>query len=384
MSTKNWKQILSQSITAPEELAEIYPNAAGVLSAQQEVVRHYPMFINPYYLGLIKQPGDPLWKQAVPDRQELTDTQGLIDPLAEEIFSPVPNITHRYPDRVLFLVSNRCALYCRFCTRKRKIGRSFTVNDATLKEGLAYIRDRKNIRDVLVSGGDPLLLENDMLADILAGVRAIPHVDIIRIGTRLPCVLPQRITPRLARILKQFHPVYINTHFNHPDEITAEAARACAVLADAGIPLGCQTVLLRGVNDSAAVMQKLMQKLLAIRTRPYYLHHMDLTCGTRHFRTSIQTGLEIINSLRGYTSGMGIPHYVIDLPGGGGKVPLLSQYIIGIEEDEVLLKNYQGNITRYPVSQTEAAWLSRNLIRAGGDTGADILQAGVRQPRLSP
>jgi lysine 2,3-aminomutase len=307
------------------------------------------MRINPYYLGLIKRPGDPLWKQVVPDEKELMDTEGMEDPLAEEKYSPVPNVTHRYPDRVLFLVSNQCAVHCRFCTRKRKIGRQFAVTDTTLREGIAYIRFHREVRDVLISGGDPLLLEDEQLAGILAALRAIPHVEIIRIGTRVPCALPQRVTRRLVKTLRRFHPLYINTHFNHPDEITPEAAQACALLSDAGIPLGCQTVLLKGVNDDPAVMQQLLRKLLCIRVRPYYIHQMDLARGTGHFRTSLAKGLSIMEALRGHVSGLCIPQYVIDLPGGGGKIPLLPEYVLGEKNGNLLVRNFQGKIFSYPL-----------------------------------
>ncbi len=344
---------MARSIISADQLPLLYPSYPFEMDKIREVTDRYPMLISPYYLRLIRQPGDPFWKQAVPDAEELMDRDGMIDPLAEEAFSPVPNITHRYPDRVLFTVSNRCAMYCRFCTRKRKTGKMFPVNDKTIEGGLAYIRNHSHIRDVLVSGGDPLLLEDDELAEILDGLRSIPHVEIIRIGSRVPCTLPHRITANLAAVLRRFHPVYINTHFNHPDEITNEAAHACSILSDAGIPLGCQTVLMKGVNDSPGVMKKLMQKLLTIRVRPYYIHHMDITCGTAHFRTSIKAGLRIIEALRGHTSGMCVPHYVLDLPGGGGKVPITPEHVIGLNEKELLLKNYQGETYRFKVSQED-------------------------------
>jgi lysine 2,3-aminomutase len=341
-----WQRMLTHSITTAEQLAH---HLLVDCQALQEVIERYPLRINPYYHSLIQKPGDAIWKQVVPDERELLDTDGMEDPLAEDTYSPVPNITHRYPDRVLFLVSNQCAVHCRFCTRKRKIGKQFAVSHKTINEGIAYIRFHREVRDVLISGGDPLLLEDDAIADILASVRSISHVEIIRIGSRVPCVLPQRITGRLSKTLRKFHPLYINTHFNHPDEITPEAVKACALLHDAGIPLGCQTVLLKGVNDDPAVMQQLMQKLLAIRVKPYYLHQMDLAQGTGHFRTSIKTGLRIIQSLCGHTSGMAVPHFVIDLPGGGGKVPLLPEYVTGMKNGKLLIKNFQGKIFRYPL-----------------------------------
>ena len=360
MKMQSWQKALADSITTAEELIDAFPSQRWNKSEIRDVIQQYPMRISPYFLDVMKRFGAPLREQAVPDPEELNDTEGMEDPLEEERFSPVTNITHRYPDRVLFLVSNQCAVYCRFCTRKRKTGKGFPVNRKTIKDAISYIRDNGNIRDVLVSGGDPLLLEDDVLAEILNDLRSIRHVEIIRIGTRVPCTLPQRITRKLGNTLKKFHPVYVNTHFNHPDEITPEAARACSVLSDSGIPLGCQTVLLKGINDSTPIMKTLMQKLISIRVRPYYIHHVDLARGTGHFRTSISAGLKIIETLHGITTGMCVPRYVVDLPGGGGKVPLGPESVAGIEKQEILLKNYQGKIFRYRLSQDDAAALSVN------------------------
>ena len=361
-----WRDIISRSITSAQQLAEIYSSCLSKTDEIHKAAQCYPMFINPYYLGLIKQHGDPLWKQAVPDLLELSDAGELQDPLAEEAFSPVPGVTHRYPDRVLFLVSNRCAMHCRFCTRKRKIGKKFTVTRNTIWQGLEYIKGRTEIRDVLVSGGDPLLLEDAELAEILNSLRSIPHVEIIRIGTRVPCTLPQRVTVKLAEILKQFHPVYINTHFNHPDEITEDAAQACGILSNAGIPLGCQTVLLKGINDSPETMKKLMRKLLTIRVRPYYIHHLDPVSGTDHFRTSLKSGIRIIKALRGHISGMCIPHYVIDLPGGGGKVPLLPEYVVGLTKNKLYLRNYQDKVFEYNISNDDKDFFTKTRNTGGG------------------
>ena len=315
-----WKELLSKSVTTIEDLGSHFEiSEAGV----GEVLSHYPMRINPYYLALIKKERDALYNQAVPDLREITDTGGYEDPLNEEGLSPVPGLTHRYPDRVLFLVSGECAMYCRFCNRKRKVGRSLVVTEEMIREGLSYIKRTPKVRDVLLSGGDPLLLPDRKLHVVLSELRSISHVEIIRIGTRVPCTLPQRVTPELANLLTGFHPLYINTHFNHPREITPEAALACTRLADAGIPMGCQTVLLKGVNDDVGVMRLLMQKLLTIRVRPYYLFQADLVRGTAHFWTSIEKGLGIMERLRGHTAGLSMPQFVVDLPGGGGKVPLL-------------------------------------------------------------
>ena len=342
-----WQDLLGESLTTADELRRRFPVA---MESVMPVIRRYPMRINPYFLSLIREPGDPLWRQAVPDPAELADPPPEADPLAEEAQSPVPNLIHRYPDRVVFLVSNQCALFCRHCMRKRKIGRPFTVTRETVASGIDYIRKTPAVRDVILSGGDPLLLSDDRLArDILAPLRAIPHVEILRIHTRVPCSLPQRVTGTLARRLSAFSPLYVNIQFNHPDEITAASARACALLADAGIPLGCQTVLLKGVNDDPGTMTRLMRKLLTVRVKPYYIHHGDLVKGTGHFRTSLQKGLDLMAALRGHTSGMCVPHYMIDLPGGGGKIPLLPEYVVEKRNTEWYIETFDKNIVVYPV-----------------------------------
>ncbi len=342
----SWQNLLADSLTSAAEISRRFPDAD--VRGIEEAARQYPMRINPYYWGLVKKIDDPLWRQAVPASQELKDMVCEADPLAEEALSPVANLVHKYPDRVLFLISSQCAMYCRFCTRKRKVGTAeMVIDDATLALGLDYIRRTPAIRDVLISGGDPLLLSDERLEWILAGVRAIPHVEIIRIGTRVPCVLPMRVSRRLCAMLKRYHPLYINTHFNHPAELTTEAASACGRLADAGISLGCQTVLLRGVNDSPVVIKKLLRGLLRMRVRPYYLFQGDMTRGTDHFRTRIETGLKIMESLIGHVSGMAIPHFAVDAPGGGGKIPLLPDYVIGRGE-KLVFRNYCGEICSYP------------------------------------
>ncbi len=342
----SWQSLLADSLISAAEVTRRFPAAdSGGIEA---VSRQYPMRINPYYWGLIRDVDDPLWRQAVPSSQELRDVICEADPLAEEALSPVANLVHKYPDRVLFLISSQCAMYCRFCTRKRKVGTAgMVIDDATIALGLDYIRRTPAIRDVLISGGDPLLLSDERLEWILAGVRAIPHVEIIRIGTRVPCVLPMRVSPELCAMLKRYHPLYINTHFNHPAELTPEAASACGRLADAGIPLGCQTVLLRGVNDNSEVIKELLRGLLRMRVRPYYLFQGDMTRGTDHFRTRIETGLTIMKSLIGHVSGMAIPHFAVDAPGGGGKIPLLPDYVIARGE-RLVFKNYCGEICSYP------------------------------------
>jgi len=342
---ESWEQILSASITDADDLsAHFHIDKAQV----EKVISRYPMTINPYYLGLIKDGGDSLYRQAVPDVQEIEDQRGYEDPLNEENLSPVPGLTHKYPDRVLFLVSSQCAMVCRFCNRKRKVGRPSMVTGESIREGISYIRNTKSVRDVLLSGGDPLLLSDRELFRILSEIRSVPHVEIIRIGTRIPCTLPQRVTPKLVEILKGFHPLYINTHFNHPSEITPEATLACARLADAGIPLGCQTVLLKDVNDNPMIIKELMQKLLFIRVRPYYLFQADLARGTAHFWTSLEKGLKITEALQGHTSGLCVPHFAVDLPGGGGKVPLLPENVRKKGKNRYMMKNYFGEEFLYP------------------------------------
>lgn len=312
-------------VHTPEQLAEELDLPVEPLRAVHAV---YPLRVSRYYLDLIRRIGPSLWKQAVPDLQELDDPAGLDDPLDEENLSPVPGLVHKYPDRALFLVSNECAMYCRFCTRKRKVGKpGMVIDDRTIAAGIDYLRRTPAICDVLLSGGDPLMLADSRLETILRELRTIPSIVTIRIGSRIPCTLPSRVTPELAAMLRQFHPLYLNTHFNHPAEITPEAERACALLADAGIPLGCQTVLLRGVNDDAQTMRQLMYALLRIRVRPYALYQADLTRGTGHFRTTVDTGQAIMRQLIGHLSGMAVPTYALDAPGGGGKIPLTPDYV---------------------------------------------------------
>jgi lysine 2,3-aminomutase len=343
---EEWQELLGKSITTVDELSL----KLGIdLSELKEVVKKYPMRINPYYLSLIKEKGDAVWRQCVPDVREFDDPDGMEDPLHEEKDSPVPGLTHRYPDRVLLLISNQCTMYCRFCTRKRKVGDpAKRITREQIMQGIAYIRSHPEIRDVILSGGDPLMLKDTMLEFILKQIRKISHVEIIRIGTRVPCALPQRITPELCSMLGKYHPLYINVHFNHPNEITPESREACEMLADAGIPLGCQTVLLKCVNDSPKVMKELMHKLLLMRVKPYYLYQCDFVRGVNHFRTKVAKGMEIIGALRGHTSGLAVPHYVVDAPGGGGKIPLQPDYLVQKTENEVVLKNYADKTFKYP------------------------------------
>jgi len=339
------KPLTTALISTPEQLS----HALDIpLAPLQAIHAKYPLRISPYYLELIKKTGLPLWRQAVPDIRELDDPIGLSDPLDEEHLSPVPFLVHKYPDRALFLICSECAMYCRFCTRKRKVGKSeMRITDETIALGLEYLEKTPAITDVLLSGGDPLMLSDDRLERILKALRSIPSIATIRIGTRIPCTLPMRVTPRLAGMLKKYHPLYINTHFNHPAEITPEATLACKRLADAGIPLGCQTVLLRGVNDSPDIIRQLMYLLLQIRIKPYYLFQADLTQGTSHFRTTIDTGLDIMHHLIGHISGMAVPTYALDAPGGGGKIPLTPDYIKSLNQT-LEFSTYRGTSCSYP------------------------------------
>jgi lysine 2,3-aminomutase len=340
-----WQRQLAESLTEPAALTERF----GIdMTDMEKVVQRYPMRITPYYLDLIEAPGDGIWRQCVPDARELLPSEEVADPLDEERLSPVPLVVHRYPDRVLLLASGQCAVYCRFCTRKRKVGcAAMGVTQQRLEAAIDYIARTTQIRDVILSGGDPLLLEDEHLESLLGRLRAINHVEIIRLGSRVPVTLPQRITEPLCAMLRRYHPLYLNTHFNHPRELTPEAFEACRRLADAGLPLGNQTVLLRGVNDTPAVMQSLITGLLKMRVRPYYLHHMDLAAGTGHFRTRIETGLDIVAALRGPVSGLAVPHYVIDAPGGKGKIPLLPEYLLRLGES-ALLRTPAGETIVFP------------------------------------
>ena len=314
-------------------------------------LKKFKMAITPYYASLMdkKYKRCVIRLQAVPRVQETEDTiEDVDDPLDEDVDSPVPGLTHRYPDRVLFLITHICSMYCRHYTRRRVVG----VEDAnftkkTVDLGLDYIRATPSIKDVLLSGGDPLVLADDRIEYVLKELRAIPHVDIIRIGSRMPVVLPQRITEDFAKMLKKYHPIYLNTHFNHSREITRESKEACERLANVGIPLGNQSVLLRDVNDCPYIMKQLVQKLLAIRVKPYYIYQCDLSKGISHFRTSITKGMEIIENLRGHTTGMAIPTFVVDAPGGGGKIPLMPNYLLSQSDKRLVFRNYEGVITTY-------------------------------------
>ena len=354
-----WQKLLHErTVRSVKQLVDRFgPEHFPEPERLQEAIDKFELRISPAMLDLIEEPGDPIWKQYVPDLQELEVVDGVPDSLNEEADSPVPNITHRYPNRALFLVSPVCAAYCRFCTRRRKVGDPDKIRMSELESAFRYLEEHEEIHDVILSGGDPLLLSDRRLDLILGRLRKIQHLEIIRIGSRIPCHLPERITPELCKVLKKHHPLYINTHFNHPAELTPAAVEALGMLADAGVPLGCQTVLLEGVNDDVEIMRELMQKLIVARVRPYYLYMCDNVAGVEHFKTNVEKGLEIIQGLRGWTSGIAVPHFAIDAPGGGGKVPLLPQYVEEITEDEVVLRNYRGEryVWRQPREGTLAA-----------------------------
>jgi len=347
----DWRWQLKNRIETVDELKKYIELTDEEEMGIQECLGTLRMAITPYYLSLIDQydPDDPIRKQAVPTSRELERSNcDCEDPLHEEADSPVPGLTHRYPDRVLLLVTDQCSMYCRHCTRRRFAGqRDKSLPMQQIDRAIEYIENTPAIRDVLISGGDPLLLTDDKLEQIIKRLRAISHVEIIRIGSRVPVVLPQRITPELVSMLKKYHPIWLNTHFNHPKEMTKEAKYACELLANAGIPLGNQTVLIRGVNDCLYVMRKLMHELVKQRVRPYYIYQCDLSVGLKHFRTKVSKGIEIIEGLRGHTSGFAVPTFVIDAPGGGGKIPVMPNYQISRAENKVILRNYEGVITTY-------------------------------------
>ncbi|RQW85830.1 MAG: lysine 2,3-aminomutase [Geobacter sp.] len=334
----------------------------------KETMQKFPLSITPYYLSLIDKNNyatDPIFRQSFPSPSELIVSQyDHADPLHEEADSPAPGITHRYPDRVLFHISNVCSMYCRHCTRKRKVGDVDSIPDREeINKGLDYIRQTPVIRDVLLSGGDPLMLSDEYLDWILTELRTISHVQVVRIGTRMPVVLPYRITDALVEVFKKHHPIWINTHFNHPRELTPSAKEALAKLANAGIPLGNQTVLLAGINDCPHIIKALVHKLVENRVRPYYLYQCDLSEGLSHFRTTVGKGMEIMESLIGHTSGFAVPTYVIDAPGGGGKIPVMPNYLITLATNKVVLRNYEGVITSYQEPDSyEPVFCDRNCL----------------------
>ncbi|MBN1948090.1 MAG: lysine 2,3-aminomutase [Bradymonadales bacterium] len=367
-SWSNWRWQAAHVIRDIDTAARLL----GVTFSQRErkaflrTTARFPMSITPYYLSLIDTDdlyNCPIFQQAFPTEAELTIVkQDMRDPLAEDLDSPVPGITHRYPDRVLFHVSNLCAMYCRHCTRKRKVGdRDFIPDRAQIEQGIRYIEETPAVRDVLLSGGDPFMMSDEKLDWLLTRLRKIPHVEIIRIGTRTPVVLPYRITDELVEMLARHHPLWVNTHFNHTREITESSRRALAKLADAGIPLGNQSVLLAGVNDCPRIMKQLVHRLVQNRVRPYYLYQCDLSEGLSHFRTPVGKGIEILESLIGHTTGFAVPTYVIDAPHGGGKIPIMPNYLISWSTNKVVLRNYEGVICTYEEPESyKAVFCDRN------------------------
>ena len=327
------------------------------ISAEEHLGPKLPMAITPYYMSLlaVEDSCHPLRRTVVPTCHEYVKMPvESDDPLDEENQSPVPGLVHRYPDRVLFLLHDFCSTYCRYCTRSRLVGHGEILpTRSRLERAIDYIEATSSVRDVLLSGGDPLTLNDDRLEWILSRLRRIPHVEVVRIGTKVPAVLPQRVTRKLVRMVRKYHPIWMSLHFTHPEECTPEAFKACSLLADAGIPLGAQTVLLKGINDSVDTMKKLFHQLIRMRVRPYYLYQCDPISGSGHFRTPIDKGLEIIRGLRGFTSGYAVPTYVVDAPGGGGKIPIMPDYFAGREGRELLLRNYEDRIFRYPECANE-------------------------------
>ena len=367
----DWKWQVKNRIETVEELKKHIKLTEEEEVGIRESLKTLRMAITPYYLSLIDtdDPHDPIRKQSIPTFNELyISPDDLQDPLHEDSDSPVPGLTHRYPDRVLFLITDMCAMYCRHCTRRRFAGqKDAALHSDLIDKAIDYIARTPQVRDVLLSGGDALLMSNDKLEYILKKLRDIPHVEIIRIGTRTPVVMPQRITDDLVNMLKKYHPVWVNTHFNHPNEITPESTEACARLADAGIPLGNQSVLLRGINDCSHVMKKLVTGLVKIRVRPYYIYICDQSMGISHFRTPVSKGIEIIENLRGHVSGYAVPTFVVDAPGGGGKIPIMPTYLISQSPGRVVVRNYEGVISTYaqPTDYTDECHCAKKKKKQG-------------------
>jgi lysine 2,3-aminomutase len=351
---RDWTWQLKNRITTTKQLEQLMELTPDERAGCEHANRKLALAITPYFFNLIdrRDPDCPIRKQVIPRAAEQVVSDGeMLDSLGEDEHSPVSGLVHRYPDRVLFLVTDRCAAYCRYCTRSRLVSNAQDYNfHPEYEEGLRYIAAHPEIRDVLLSGGDPLLLSDAKLEHLLSRLRAIPHVEFIRIGSRIPVFLPQRITPELCAILRRHGPVWMSIHVNHPRECTADLRAACERLAFAGVPLGNQSVLLRGINDDVDVMKALVHRLLRMRVRPYYLYQMDLITGGAHFKASVRKGIEIIQALRGHTTGYAVPQFVIDAPGGGGKVPLNPDYVESVDDDAIVLRNYEGRLYRYPLA----------------------------------
>lgn len=349
---QDWKWQFSHRITTAEGLEKVLSLSEQEKEDIGKCLKDFRMAITPYYASLIdpNDPQCPIRRQCVPSIEETRISENdMEDPLGEDKDSPVAHIVHRYPDRVLFLVTLKCSMYCRHCTRKRLVGEEDRIiTEKSMQKAFDYIAKNTQIRDVLISGGDPLVMSTQRLEHIISGLRKIEHVEIIRIGTRVPVVMPMRITAELTDMLKKYQPIWINTHFNHPKEVTPDSQRACAAIVDAGIPLGNQSVLLKGVNDNSQTMKALLLKLVKMRVRPYYLYQCDLSRGIGHFRTNVDTGVKIMHDLTGSISGYAVPKYVIDAPGGGGKIPIGYNYVISKDDKEVVLENYKGEKYTYP------------------------------------
>jgi lysine 2,3-aminomutase len=349
----NWHWQIRNSICTLDQIQRIIGLTSDEYGAIVRRTTGLPFRITPYYASLVSptDPSQAIRRAVIPVLEEYTQSAGEAqDPLSEEHQSPLPGLVHRYPDRVLFLTTGFCSTYCRYCTRSRMVGNhgKFRGSITQWQQAIAYIEATPQVRDVLLSGGDPLTLPDSHLDYLLSSIQRIPHVEVIRIGTKVPVVLPQRITPKLLRILKKYQPVWMSIHFTHPDELSLETKAACNLLADAGIPLGSQTVLLKGINDNVETLKSFFHGLMKIRVRPYYLYQCDPILGSSHFRTTVEKGIEMIEGLRGHTSGYAVPHYVVDAPGGGGKIPLLPDYFRGHENGDVLLRNYEHRLFRYP------------------------------------
>lgn len=347
----DWKWQLKNRLRTPRDFAEIMKLTPGEEEALDRCSQGFPAAATPYFASLIEKddPLGPIRRQVLPLPAEFAPGRfDFIDPCGEDGDSPVPGFIHRYPDRAVILLTEQCASYCRYCTRKRMVGTAQPyLTRQNLRKIFSYLASNPQVRDILLSGGDPLVLPDERLEWVLENLKQVPSVQLIRIGTRVPVNLPQRIDEKLALMLKKFHPLWMNLHFSHPAEITPETEKACAILADAGIPLGSQTVLLKGINDDPATMKQLFHELLRLRVRPYYLYQCDLAMGTEHFRTRVAAGIEIIEELRGYTSGLAVPAFVVDAPQGGGKVPVGPEYMISQSRNCVTLRNYEGSIYRY-------------------------------------
>lgn len=375
----DWKWQVKNRVETLDQLKSLIDLTEEEEEGVKKSLATLRMAITPYYMSLIDptNPDCPVRKQAIPTGAEVHQSAAdLLDPLHEDEDSPTPGLTHRYPDRVLFLITDMCSMYCRHCTRRRFAGQKDAETPADrIQKAIDYIAATPQVRDVVLSGGDALMISDAMLESIIKRLRDIPHVEIIRIGSRTPVVCPQRITDDLVNMLKKYHPIWLNTHFNHSNEITPEATEACAKLANAGVPLGNQSVLLRGVNDTVRIMKDLVRNLVKIRVRPYYIYQCDLSMGLEHFRTPVSKGIEIIENLRGHTSGYAVPTFVVDAPGGGGKIPVMPQYVISQAPGKVVLRNFEGVITTY----TEpASYENEDYSTCDSSNGVSSLLKGTR------